>query len=210
LSGFSPRSDWTGALLVGGRSRRMGVDKLRLTLPDGERLVDHPAAALRATCGHLLAIDAAGGAAPRLEGFSVVPDSIPDIGPAASLLTALQYATTPWVLLLAGDMPQVGPHFLRRLQDLAEEEPGCALLAESPHGLEPTLAAYPKSLLSVVQARVLEGQRALRHLIPQTHRRTWPFSDLQATSSQNEPLCNLNNPQDWQTFTGQALPEHHA
>jgi len=188
----------------------MGVDKLRLALPDGGRLVDHPAAALRATCASLLAIDAVDGAGPLLDDFRVVPDAISQIGPAASLLAALQNAATPWVLLLAGDMPQVGPHFLSRLQTLAEEEPDCALLAESPSGLEPTLAAYPTSMLAEVERRISSGKRALRRMIPKAQRRTWPFSDLQATSSQEEPLCNLNHPADWLAFTGSPLPEPNA
>ncbi len=192
------RLRWTGALLVGGRSRRMGRDKLALPL-DGGRLVDRAADALRATCSVHLCV----GRELDLEGFRFVPDAAPDCGPLAGLVAALEAARTPAVVGLAGDLPGIDAAFVRALQVEAEKTPGSVCIPVSEEGLEPLAAAWPVAVAAELRAALDSGVRALRRAAELVPHRVW---ELPRTAKMRAALRNLNAPPDWEAFTGSPLP----
>ena len=197
-----PRPGWTGALLVGGRSRRMGRDKLVLRLPDGRRLVECGADALRAVCTDCVAV---GEAARRLglPGFRALDDSSLGSGPAAGLLAALAACRTPWLLLLAGDMPGVTASHLAALQREAERDPERALLGEAGGRILPLPSAWPARLADRVEAALSSGKSALREILPLELRRVWGYSNFARLGG---PLRSLNHPRDWSEFLGTREP----
>ena len=96
---------FTGAVLTGGRSTRMGTDKAFVEV-DGRPMAGRVAAALRAAgAAEVLAV---GGDLDRLPslGFDrAVPDRHPGEGPLGGLLTALAAAGHDVVVVLACDVP---------------------------------------------------------------------------------------------------------
>lgn len=195
-----PRPNWTGALLVGGRSRRMGTDKLLLRLPDGARLMERPGAALRAVCGACLQVG--GGTAHALADFTPLADAPQAEGPLAGLLAALYAARTAWVLVLAGDLPAVDAAFLAALQDEAERDPARALLPQSAAGLQPLCAAYPRALAARIAAAAAAGERAVHAALPLEARRAWPYEEAAAAARIADPFRNINRPSDWEAYLG--------
>ncbi len=193
-----PRAGWTGALLVGGRSRRMGQDKLLLSVA-GERLVDRPAAALRATCARLCCV----GRELGLGDFTPLVDARPGCGPLGGLVAALEHAGEGFVLALAGDLPEVDAAFLARLQAEAEKEPASVLIPRCEGRLEPLAAAWPASLAAPLRAELEADRLSLHRCLEQLPHRVW---QLDGAAKMRAPLRNLNAPQDWQAFTGGPLP----
>lgn len=195
---LAPRADWTGALLAGGRARRMGRDKLLLPL-DGARLIDRPAAALRATCAELSCV----GRELDLAGFRALPDARRDCGPLGGLVAALEDASTAWILAVAGDLPELTAAFLRQLQEAAEQQSGAALVPLGPHGPEPLLAAWPRAAAVLLRRRLEDRKLALHEALAELPHRLWappPAAKMPA------PWRNLNAPEDWEAFTGRPLP----
>jgi molybdopterin-guanine dinucleotide biosynthesis protein A len=94
---------FSGAVLCGGSSRRMGRDKATL-LVDGTPMAGRVAAALReAGAAEVFAV---GGDADALEsiGLSIVADDEPGEGPFPATLTALRHASSGVVVVLSCDL----------------------------------------------------------------------------------------------------------
>jgi molybdenum cofactor guanylyltransferase len=108
------RGGWTGAILCGGRSRRMGRDKA-LMVVGGEPMVLRVARALHdAGARSVLAVGgdqvsirvALAPLAPLTPAGAVVTvaDDVPGAGPLGGLLTALAATDSPVVLVVACDL----------------------------------------------------------------------------------------------------------
>jgi molybdopterin-guanine dinucleotide biosynthesis protein A len=97
---------WTGAVLTGGASRRMGRDKALVEV-DGQAMASRVVGALRAA-GASEAFTVGGDlAALRRLGLDARPDRWPGAGPLGGIVTALHEATCPIAVVLACDL--VGP-----------------------------------------------------------------------------------------------------
>lgn len=93
---------FSGVVLAGGSSSRMGRDKALIDLGD-RRLIEVAAEALRgAGAAEVFVV---GGDRPALEalGLRVVDDTYPGEGPLGGIITALTAATEPVVAVLACD-----------------------------------------------------------------------------------------------------------
>ena len=104
-----------GAIIAGGRSRRMGADKLTLTL-HGTRIIDHVIARLAPQVDAL--IINANDDAQRFAGSTVVPDLRPSASPLAGLHAVLTYAAArgfTHVLTTSGDTPFLPDDLFARL-----------------------------------------------------------------------------------------------
>jgi molybdopterin-guanine dinucleotide biosynthesis protein A len=102
---------FTGVVLCGGASRRMGRDKALLEV-DGEPMALRVAAALRAAGA--TEVFAVGGDAAALTdlGLDVRPDEWPGAGPLAGTITALAAAREELVLVAACDLLRPTPSAL--------------------------------------------------------------------------------------------------
>jgi molybdopterin-guanine dinucleotide biosynthesis protein A len=130
---------FTGAVLAGGRSRRMGRDKALLEV-GGRPLAVVVADALRGAGAE--PVFAVGGDAPGLGrwGLPVLPDDHPGEGPLGGVLTALRRSAAPVVAVLACDMPGARP--------------------EAVAAVVGALAAHPAAAVALP---VVAGRRALVH-----------------------------------------------
>jgi len=157
--------DLSVAVLAGGRSRRMGVDKAQLVL-QGSTFLERIAGAAR-DAGHPVTI--IGRERPpswRDDRVAFLPDEIPGLGPLGGLLTAFHHTGTD--LLLSGcDMPLLTADAFRWLAVRAEEtEGGDGILPTDREGREQFLfAVYRTDLIPPIEERIRERQLALRDLI---------------------------------------------
>src|SRR5262245_1565825 len=96
------RRSFSGAVLTGGASRRMGRDKALVEV-DGRPMAGRVAAALREAGA--AEVQAIGGDAAGLGelGLDVVPDRFPGEGPLGGIVTALSAASQPVTVVVACD-----------------------------------------------------------------------------------------------------------
>jgi molybdopterin-guanine dinucleotide biosynthesis protein A len=120
-----------GAVLAGGRSRRLGFDKARARI-GGETLLDRAIAVVRTALDDVVVIGRAGvdGSVPYL------PDGRPGLGPLGGILTALRHRPGESVFVLACDLPGVTPELVAWLLDRA-----CSASSADPGDLP---VAYPR------------------------------------------------------------------
>ncbi|MGH9183789.1 MAG: molybdenum cofactor guanylyltransferase [Acidimicrobiales bacterium] len=152
----------TGAVLTGGRSRRMGRDKAQVIVA-GRALVTVAADALwGAGADPVLAVGGDGAVLGRL-GLVPVPDAHPGAGPLGGLLSALAAAPGEVVVVLACDLPAVTAEGVRRVVDALDRAPEAAAAVPVAAGRRHALhAAWRRSsALPAVRAVLAAGERAL-------------------------------------------------
>lgn len=104
------RADVSALILAGGKATRLGgVDKRALVV-EGRTIFERQVDVLRDAVAEILV------SSPRLiTGFRTVRDAMEDAGPLAGIAAGLAAARTPWLLVLAGDMPYVTRELVERL-----------------------------------------------------------------------------------------------
>jgi len=163
--------DFSGAVLTGGASRRMGTDKAFVPVgPDAQPMVAVPASALvEAGAREVLAI---GGDLDRLTalGLDARPDDHPGEGPLGGVLTALRLAAHDRVVVLACDLPAVDATTVGRVLDALAAAPAApaavapvAAVAVDPSDgrRHPLLAAYRRAAAEPLAAAFAAGERGL-------------------------------------------------
>jgi molybdopterin-guanine dinucleotide biosynthesis protein A len=185
-----PRPALIGAVLVGGQSRRMGIDKARLEW-DGEPLAARVATRLRAATGRVVLVGGAGRGYEDL-GWPWFPDPLvlAGAGPMAGLLQALGLAER--VLLLACDLPAIEPWLLRRLLALARHHPVAIPCVGGR--LEPLCAVYGgEAVAAQARASLARGSGRMSDLLQVRNAITIPDSALAAPGDLRRQLHNVND-----------------
>jgi molybdopterin-guanine dinucleotide biosynthesis protein A len=186
---------WTGVVLTGGASTRMGRDKALLEV-DGRPLAGTVASTLRAAGG--APVLAVGGDAERLAalGIEVLPDLHPGMGPLGGLLTALAGARTEVVVVLACDLPGVDEHSVRSVVRALVADPGLAAawpVEEGPAGgvVEHVLhgAWRAPAAVEVLRAAFDAGERSVR-------RAAAGLATREVRGIEPATLRNANRPED--------------
>ncbi|MCC6399321.1 MAG: molybdenum cofactor guanylyltransferase [Flavobacteriales bacterium] len=148
---------WTGVVLAGGRSRRMGTDKALIEL-DGLTLLDRAVELLRPHARELLIIgDVTRHAHPHA---ATVGDRRPGLGPLGGLITALERSRYGRIIALACDMPGVNDRLILRLKGHCDATVDAAVPVHAG-GAEPLAAAYHLRCLSPFEQAVDAGNLKL-------------------------------------------------
>lgn len=176
-------------ILAGGKATRMGgVDKRELVIEGRtifERQLD--------TLGALPVLVSS----PHdIEGFATVRDVVAGAGPLAGIAAGLAAATTPWLLVLAGDMPYITRDVIERLISRTADDIDAVGVRVA--GLpEPLVCVLRVSVfLPLVQARLARGELKASRLLEEPVRVAW----LDETDAR--PFFNVNEPDDLSCKTG--------
>jgi len=186
--------DITALILAGGASTRMGVDKAFLDY-EGTPLIVRVHATLAPLFAEVLI--AAGAETPGRGPFPAraLYDETPGQGPLAGLVAGLKAARTPWLFMVACDMPNLDPQVIARV--VAERGPGiAAVVPESAGGLESCHALYARAALPIIEVAMAEGERAPHRLFRRLNARIVPKADIAALDPTFRSLANLNTPDD--------------
>ena len=177
----------------------MGRDKAFLEF-DGQALWRRQIDTLRALAPAQLMI----GGPPReaWRGFEIVPDVLAGAGPLASIATALRRCSSPRLVVLAVDLPEMSADFLRSLLAGCRDEEG--VVPRSSRGLEPLAAVYPVRCDALAAASLLGRDFSMASFV----RRAMSEKLLveQAISPAQEHLfANLNTPADYEKARSRHL-----
>ncbi len=178
---------FTGAVLAGGASRRMGRDKALMPVR-GRPMACIVADVLReAGAAEVVVV---GGDRPALTrlGLDVRADRWPGEGPLGGLLTALAEAAHDLVVVLACDLPRAAPQGVAEvLAPLVADERLGAVVPVTDR-LEPLFAAYRRSVAAAVLADAFaSGSRSIHRALAEVAVRTVRLSDPTWLHNANTP-----------------------
>jgi molybdopterin-guanine dinucleotide biosynthesis protein A len=172
----------------------MGRDKAFLTV-DGTPLIARQAALLRSLGIDDLIISGRTGVDYAVPGARVVTDSIADAGPLGGLSAIFAAARHPWVLVIAVDLPRLTPSYLQKVLFAGGGHTG--VVPHGPHGYEPLVALYPRSLLSKAEIALTAGQFSLQRFI-ESEVSKHSLIPLEISEIESVQFTNWNTPEDTQ------------
>lgn len=188
----------SAALLTGGASRRMGFDKTYLEL-DGERLATRLARQLAAHFEEVLVV---GGVPPAETPGRVTPDVEGPICALRGIVSALSAAGSERVLVVAADLPRLGPELLLTLVAWPEAD---VVLPCRDERVEPLCAIWSRAaVLPPARAALAAGRLALHELIASLRVERLEREDLHAVDPSDRMLANANTPEEWARITALA------
>ncbi len=182
------------AILAGGRARRLGgVDKSALRIGPLS-ILERQLAALEGLADRIVLV---GGAPDRLAPgrVRVVPDRLPRAAALGGLYTALGEAATPYVLVIACDLPFVSARVLERLAALADGTAD-AVVPRTTDGLQPLCAVYARRLRNRVRRRIESGHLKVQDLLAAVRVRELGPDDIASLDPTGHSFFNVNTPGD--------------
>lgn len=187
-----PGREMAGAILAGGRSRRLGRDKRLLSL-GGERVIGRILRALQPVCAQRMII-AGDPAAFAAFGVEVHPDRVPDQGALGGILTALTHSRHPHTFCIACDMPFPVSALIGLL---GERAAGVDLVVpRTARGVEPLCAVYARNCLGPIQALLAAGERRVDRLVAAVRVRFVEEAELRRLDPDLRSLVNVNTAED--------------
>ncbi len=186
--------EFSVAIVAGGQARRLGGVTKSALLVGGRTILTRQLDVLRELDVPALVV-ADDAAAFAHTGLLVVPDRIPGAGALGGLYTALTYAPTECVIVLACDMPFVtGP----LLQHLAEH---CGhadvVLPRDARGRHPLCAAYARRVAPHLRARIDAGDLRVGAALDDLVVHEVGPETLATLDHTGRLLLNVNTPDDY-------------
>lgn len=194
--------DYTAtALLVGGKSSRMGKDKsLLICQPGSDPLYKTQIEKLRLLSSHpiLLSVRVGQDFSELDPGIEIVPDPVAEQGPLGALTACLEKTTAEYLLILAVDLPQISVAFLQGLISEAIKA-GQGVIPRKEGHWEPLAAVYPRTILPLAQKHLMEGQLSLQKFIDEAASKGL-LTGREITIQEQPLFSNLNTPEDFESL----------
>lgn len=187
-----------GAVLVGGRSLRMGQDKARLVL-GGKSLAERARDLLAPITSRVVFVGGMG----SWPGAHLA-DAAADRGPLAGVVAALRQGD---VLVLACDLPHVPRAFLAELTRTRADLDG-ALYSGQAAGSQPLAAFYRQSSLAAAELTLASERTSMEAFVSRLNVRRIDDAALAAMGYDAQIFTNLNRPQDYRRLV--AAERNHA
>jgi molybdopterin-guanine dinucleotide biosynthesis protein A len=164
----------TAVIMAGGKSTRMGRDKLSLAFM-GQSLLEGAVSRYKRCFDRVIVSVSDLSKYPELE-VEKVADIYKETGPIGGLHAVLKYVQEP-VFLTAADMPFSSPEAALKIIELCGDNDVCAL-ADGEGRFEPLFAYYKYSVLEQAEQALKEGKYSLYTLYNSLRVNKLSFADL--------------------------------
>ena len=186
--------DTAVVILAGGKSRRMGRDKLELQI-EGKTLLESAVSRFKEEFGDVYVSVADAEKYPGVTANKIV-DILPGAGPLSGLHAALTSIECDGVFLVAADLPYAPACAAKRIIELCRDNDACII--RLPDGrLEPLFGYYRKALLPLCEEAIRSGNYQIREILFGANTLFIEPHDLGALWNE-QILLNVNYPEDYE------------
>jgi molybdenum cofactor guanylyltransferase len=188
-----PLRDLTGAVLAGGKGRRMGGAVKGQLDVGGIAIVERIIKRLDQCCSRTVIV--ANDPEPyRTYGRDIYPDIVPGSGSLGGIYTALSVATTEFVFVCACDMPFVAAdlvrHLVRRIDDCD------AVIPRDARGVQPMHGVYRRRTLPKLEVQLRGGDLKVEHFIESIGALVLTVEEVATVEPRGLACFNVNSPDD--------------
>ncbi len=186
------------AILVGGKSSRMGQDKALLQL-NNERFIDRLTREFR-PCGDVFLSVAKKGDYADL-GLETVADEHDSIGPIEGIRQALLYAAEEYVFVCAADMPFLKKEMAYYLAEFVSSDYDAYVFCDEKRA-HPLCAIYHKSLLPLIEELIAKGKYRLNGILAGARTK---YVDLSYSCFDKNCVRNINTRDEFLSIGGPVV-----
>ncbi|MEW5765566.1 MAG: molybdenum cofactor guanylyltransferase [Acidobacteriota bacterium] len=192
----------TGAVLAGGRSKRMGADK-RLLVLEGRTLLERAVDLLAPLCDEVLVV--APTPPPIRVGARYVADRFPGLGLLSGIHAALEESRGSTVLCIPVDTPYLDLPWLRLLLGLGRSA-GTPVVPLVGGRVHPIPGCYPKSAAAVIGQTLSRGESSASQILPRLGTVYVGEEAAEGAGCDPSALLNINSPEEWRAVAAAAKP----
>ena len=161
--------NYTGIILAGGKSQRMGTDK-GLLLWQGKPFISHIYEAMKPIFGDNIVVVSSNSDYDAF-GYNRIEDLIADKGPVGGLYTALKQSKTKFNLVLSVDVPLITTDLIQWLIEKHDDSYLMTQLQASDRP-SPLIAVYDRALRILLGEHLAGNQLKLRKVIAEVNHQT--------------------------------------
>lgn len=189
-----------GIVLCGGRSRRMGQEKYRLSFA-GETLLQRICRIVQPEVSRILIVAAVDQEIPQLGShIEVLRDEIPDAGPLAGIARALTYLQPTQdapsaAFVTSCDVPLLKPEVIRLLCTHLTADYDAVVVRDDDFAY-PLCAIYSTTTATAAFRLIASGQRRAAALSENLRTRWLSLDAIRTVDPDLESLMNCNTPAD--------------
>ena len=186
----------TALILAGGKATRLGGVAKHELVVDGRTIFERQTALLAPRVQEILVATA-----QDIPGYRCVEDVLPDVGPLAGIAAGLR--ATPWLLVVAGDMPHVSGAVLDLMLEAASDLDEA--VAFRLHGLpEPLVCMLSRRAAPAVERRLQARRNKVAGVFTEErlHVRWIDEPAVRAVDPTLQAFSNVNEPEDLRGITG--------
>lgn len=193
MSSDGLRRDVSALILAGGKATRFGGVAKHELVVDGQTIFARQVSVLSPRVAEILV------SSPNaIDGYRTVRDAIGGVGPLAGIAAGLAACRTPWLLVVAGDMPHITAALIDQLiaRAHASVDPHAADSVDAVgvriDGLpEPLVCVLHTRALAIVERRIAGADYKASRLLTDAGLRVDWIDDADPAA-----LVNVNAPED--------------
>jgi molybdopterin-guanine dinucleotide biosynthesis protein A len=182
--------DITAGVLIGGKSRRFGRDKVIEPL-GGVMLVERVVSVLKPLFSEIILI---GHQRQKIAGYKTVPDIIPGCGPLGGIYTALETSKNPYCFIFAADMPNLNTGLIRYMAGLKEKAD--IIIPKVPKGIEPLHAIYSNTAIPAIKDLLAKRKFKISNLVEQVNTEYIGYTSIKDFGDPSCIFSNINTVSD--------------
>jgi FdhD protein len=186
----------TAVILAGGGSTRMKSNKALLPC-SGELFIERIYRQLSAIFAEVILVTNN----PELYRFlpcRIVTDQFPGMGSLAGIHAGLAQSKTPYIFVVACDMPHLNEPLIRRLVGNIHVQD--VVLPESDGGHEPLHAVYGKGCLPAMEEALFRGNSRIVDCLDWQKVTVVKKEEIAALDPDFSSFCNINTPEEYFRF----------
>jgi len=196
----------TGAVLVGGKSRRMGFNKAFIEV-NGRPIIERAIETLRSTFSPLILVASKDNILDYQHlNIRVVADIYDGAGSLGGIYTALFHSTSPYCFVTACDMPCLDTDIIKRM--CADAGGYDAVIPFINDRFHPLHALYSRRCMQPMEKMITEGDLTISNLYPHISVRKLDETFFHGPSGLSF-LSNINTREDLLDITGETTQPHN-
>ncbi|MCP1187042.1 molybdenum cofactor guanylyltransferase [Paenibacillus sp. 1781tsa1] len=197
--------EWTGIILAGGLSSRMGTNKAMLEL-NGSAVLQHVTKAMRPAVSRILVAAGPHVMTYSAMGYDCVQDHYPGKGPLAGLHAALEASDTDSNLVCACDMPLLQTSFFDGIKKLVESHNSYSAIVPRVDGhVHPLAGAYHKRVLPDLEQCLMQDHLRVMRWLEEIGCRYVEVEELERAGVHQVAMqmSNMNTPEEYEHIRNQ-------
>ena len=189
----------TVAIMAGGQSSRMGMDK-SFVLFEGRPMIEVVIDAVAGLGDETLLITNKPDEYAHLN-LPMVSDVYPDHGSLGGIFTAVHAASHPHTLVVACDMPWLNRPLLEHM--IALRESADVIVPRWEKYPEPLHAIYNKACLNPIEAKLKEKRLKITGFFGEVDVQFVDREEIERFDRNGRSFANINSPEDLEEASGQ-------